>query len=109
MSRLGRGRVRVPERAAKGEIVEIRAMVEHPMESGFRVDNIGRTIPRHIVQSFSCAYGGKEVFRARLHPAVSTNPYFLFHIVATASAELAFTWTDDQGGVATERVLLTVT
>jgi sulfur-oxidizing protein SoxZ len=108
MSRLGRGRVRVPERAAKGEIVEIRAMVEHPMESGFRVDNTGRTIPRHIVESFSCTYGGKEVFRARLHPAVSTNPYFVFYLVATVSAELVFTWADDQGGVTTERTMLTV-
>jgi sulfur-oxidizing protein SoxZ len=108
MSRMGRGRVRVPERASRGEVVEVRAMVEHPMESGFRVDNMGRTIPRHIVQSFTCTYAGKEVFRVRLHPAVSTNPYFVFHLVATDTAELVFTWTDDQGGVATERALLEV-
>ncbi len=108
MSRLGRGRVRVPERAAKGEIVEIRAMVEHPMESGFRVDNMGRTIPRHIVESFTCTYGGSEVFRVRLHPAVSTNPYFVFYVVATMTAELVFTWTDDQGGTATEKAVLAV-
>jgi sulfur-oxidizing protein SoxZ len=108
MSRVGKGRVRVPERAARGEIVEIRAMVEHPMDSGFRVDNMGRTIPRHIVESFTCSYGGREVFRARLHPAVSTNPYFLFYVVASESAELVFTWTDDQGGVTTETALLRV-
>jgi sulfur-oxidizing protein SoxZ len=100
--------VRVPERATRGEIVEIRAMVEHPMDSGFRVDNMGRTVPRHIVELLTCTYGGKEVFRARLHPAVSTNPYFLFHLVATGSAEIVFTWVDDQGGVATETALLTV-
>ena len=108
MSRLGRGRVRVPEHAARGEIIEIRAMVEHPMESGFRVDNMGRTIPRHIVESFSCIYDGKEIFRARLHPAVLTNPYFAFHLVATVSAELVFTWTDDEGGIATEHAMLNV-
>jgi sulfur-oxidizing protein SoxZ len=108
MSRLGKPRVRVPERAAKGAIVEIRAMVEHPMESGFRLDNVGRAIPRHIVESFTCSYLGQEVFHVRLHPAVSTNPYFVFHLVAVDSGELVFTWTDDEGGVATERTLLTV-
>lgn len=108
MSKLGKARIRVPQRAAKGRVVEIRSMVDHPMDSGFRVDNMGRTVPRHIVESFTCTYGGKEVFRARLHPAVSTNPYFMFYVVATASAELVFTWIDDQGGMVTETAFLTV-
>jgi sulfur-oxidizing protein SoxZ len=109
MSAMGEPRVRAPERARPGERVEIRAMVQHPMESGFRVDNVGRNIPRHIVDTFTCAYGGKEVFRAKLHPAVSTNPYFVFYLVATRSGELLFTWTDDRGGVATHTAHLEVT
>ena len=56
MSRMGKARVRVPERAAKGQIVEIRTMVDHPHESGFRHDNMGRLVPRHIVESFTCNY-----------------------------------------------------
>ncbi|HUF22424.1 MAG TPA: thiosulfate oxidation carrier complex protein SoxZ [Burkholderiales bacterium] len=101
MSRIGKPRVRVPESAKRGEVFEIRTMVEHPMESGFRYNNIGQLVPRHIVETFTCTYNGREIFRARLHPAVSTNPYFLFHTVATESGELVFTWSDDQGGVAT--------
>lgn len=97
----GAARVRVPERAKRGEVIEIRAMIEHPMESGFRLNNVGKPIPRHIVESFTCEYDGREIFRARLHPAVSTNPYFLFYTVATASGELRFTWKDDRGGVTT--------
>jgi sulfur-oxidizing protein SoxZ len=108
MSRIGAGRVRLPERAAKGEVIEIRAMVEHPMESGFRVDNMGRRIARHIVESFTCAYNGREIFRVRLHPAVSTNPYFLFHAVAMESGDFVFTWTDDQGGRATHTARIEV-
>lgn len=108
MSRIGAGRVRMPERAARGEVIEIRAMVEHPMDSGFRVDNMGRTIPRHIVETFSCAYNGREIFRVRLHPAISTNPYFLFHAVATESGELVFTWSDDQGGSASQTARIEV-
>lgn len=109
MSRMGKARVRVPERAAKGTIVEIRALVDHPHESGFRHDDMGRPIPRHIVESFTCSYNGREIFRAKLHPAVSTNPYFMFYAVATESGELVFTWTDDQGGVARETAKIQVT
>lgn len=109
MSRMGKARVRVPEQAAKGEVVEIRAMVDHPHESGFRHDNMGRPIPRHIVESFTCSYNGREIFRAKLHPAVSTNPYFMFHALAMESGELVFTWTDDQGGVATQTAKIAVT
>ena len=96
MSMLGEARVRVPERARRGEQVEIRTMITHPQESGFRVNNVGRNIPRHIVETFTCQYDGKEVFRAKLHPGVSTNPYLVFYVVATHSADLVFTWTDDQ-------------
>jgi sulfur-oxidizing protein SoxZ len=98
---LSNPRVRVPEGATRGEVIEIRAMIEHPMESGFRLNNVGKPIPRHIVESFTCRYAGREVFRVKLHPAVATNPYFLFYVVATQSGELTFTWTDDQGNVAT--------
>jgi sulfur-oxidizing protein SoxZ len=108
VSQPGPARVRVPERAVSGEPVEIRTMITHPMESGFRLDNMGRPIARHIVDTFTCAYDGKEVFRAKLHPAVSTNPYFVFYVVATRSADLLFTWTDDRGGVATHSVRLEV-
>lgn len=98
MSKLGTARVRVPARAKRGEVFEIRAMVEHPMESGFRLNNVGKPIARHIAESFTCSYDGHEVFRATLHPAVSTNPYFVFTAVATVSGEVRFEWTDDQGG-----------
>jgi sulfur-oxidizing protein SoxZ len=108
VSKLGAARVRVPPKAKAGEIIEIRALVEHPMESGFRLDNVGKPIPRHIVERFTCTYDGREVFRARLHPAVSTNPYFAFHLRATRSGDLVFTWNDDQGGVVTQTARLEV-
>lgn len=101
MSALGNARVRVPERARQGEVIEIRAMIDHPMESGFRLNNIGKPIARNIVQAFTCEYDGREIFRATLHPAISTNPYLVFYTVATHSGELKFTWRDDQGAIAT--------
>ena len=54
MSRMGAARVRMPANARQGEVIEIRTLVQHPMESGFRLDNTGKEIPRHIIQSFEC-------------------------------------------------------
>lgn len=106
---MANARIRMPAKARAGEIVEIRALVFHPMESGFRPDNVGRPIPRHIVEHFVCTVAGEEVFRARFHPGIAANPFTSFSVVATTSAELVFTWTDDRGGVTVERAWLEVT
>jgi sulfur-oxidizing protein SoxZ len=108
VSRIGVGRVRMPAKAKAGEVIEIRALVEHPMESGFRLNNVGKPIPRHIVDTFTVSYDGREVFAVRLHPAVSTNPYFVFSLVADRTGDVVFTWKDDQGGVATHTARLDV-
>jgi sulfur-oxidizing protein SoxZ len=108
VSRLGAARVRMPARARTGDVVEVRALVEHPMESGYRLDNVGKPIPRHIVERFTVSYDGREVFSARLHPAVSTNPYFAFYLRATRSGEVVFAWADDEGGVVTHTARLEV-
>ena len=105
---MGVARVRMPGSAKRGEVIEIRTLVQHPMESGFRLDNTGKEIARHIVESFDCTYNGREIFRAKLYPAVSTNPFFTFYAVATESGYFVFTWKDDQGGNATITQMLTV-
>lgn len=105
---MGKGRVRMPATARRGEIVEIRAQVEHPNDSGFRSDHMGRTIPRHVVERFTCSFEGEVVFEARLHPAVSTNPLLQFPFRAERSGVFEFTWTDDRGGEALVRHWLEV-
>ena len=107
-SRLGKVRIRVPKTAKRGEVIEVRVMVQHPMESGFRHDNVGKLVPRHIATDFNCRYNGREVFRADLHPAVSTNPYFSFYLVANDSGELVFSFADDRGGTVSETAQLSV-
>jgi len=93
----GRALVKVPSRARRGEVVSITALAAHPMETGYRTDAAGRTVPRNIVERFSCRYDGVEVFAAELFPAVTANPFLSFTTVATESGELEFTWTDDRG------------
>lgn len=102
-------KVRVPERAKRGEIIEIRSLAIHVMETGFRHDSVGQKVPRHIVEHFKCEYAGREIFSATLHPAIAANPYFVFHTRAVSSGEVLFTWRDDRGGVITERAHIEVT
>ncbi len=90
-------RVKVPKKAAKGEIIEIKTLISHKMESGQRKDSDGNTIPRKIINHFMCKYNGEVVFESEWHGAVSANPYMAFRTVADESGELEFIWTDDDG------------
>jgi sulfur-oxidizing protein SoxZ len=99
---MAQARIKVPETAAKGEIIEIKTLIQHPMETGFRRDPKGNVIPVHIIGRFVCIYNGDEVFRADFHPAIAANPYLTFRTVATESGWLEFIWHDDDGSVYTE-------
>lgn len=105
---LAPARVSIPKEAKKGEIIEIKALIRHPMETGYRVDNVGNQIPRNIITTFAVTYAGEEVFRMDLNPGVSANPFIAFHTVATETGELVFSWTDDAGEVITVTKTLTV-
>ena len=98
----------MPSQAKRGEVIEIRAIVSHTMETGFRRTERGAAIPRDIIQLFVCAYNGVEVFRAELHPAISANPYLAFSTVATESGTLEFRWSGDNGFSLTEKATLQV-
>ncbi|MFH1554346.1 MAG: thiosulfate oxidation carrier complex protein SoxZ [Pseudomonadota bacterium] len=104
-----RALVNVPKTARAGDIVEIRAMIAHPMETGYRQGPNGAMIPRNIIRRFVCTYDGAEVFAADFHPAVSANPYLAFSTCATASGTLTFAWTDDAGETQTATAEIVVT
>jgi sulfur-oxidizing protein SoxZ len=101
-------RISMPSQAKRGQVIEIRTIVAHHMETGFRRTERGATIPRDIIQLFVCTYNGVEVFRAELHPAISANPYIAFSTVATESGTLEFRWSGDNGYVLTEKAPLQV-
>ena len=100
--------INLPTRAKRGEVIEIKTLFAHPMETGYRVGPTGAVIPRDIINRFTCTYNGQEVFRADLFPAVAANPFIAFFAVATESGELAFSWTDDHGETQTEVRQITV-
>jgi len=100
--------INIPPRAKRGEIIEIKTLIQHPMETGYRLDNKGAEIPRDIISRFICSYNGEEVFRAELFPAISANPFIAFSTVATETGELVFTWIDDNGQIQSEIRQITV-
>lgn len=101
-------RLDVPKTAKRGEIIEIKTLVAHGMETGFRRTHLGVPIPRDIITTFVCLYNGVEVFRAELHPSVSANPYLHFCTIATESGALEFKWIGDNGFAATEVAQISV-
>src|SRR5688572_21634951 len=100
--------INVPARARRGEIIEVKTLVSHVMETGYRRTQDGAPIPRDIIRLFVCTYNGTEVFRAELHPAIAANPYIAFSTVATESGTLTFQWTGDSGFSVTESAKIVV-
>ena len=92
-------RVKVPKQAAAGEVITIKTLISHKMESGQRKDGDGNTIPRSIINRFVADFNGQNVIDVTMETAISTNPYFQFDAVVPESGEFKFTWYDDDGSV----------
>lgn len=101
-------RVSLPSTAKKGEVIEVKIAIQHPMETGFRFDMNGRAVPKNVINQFVCRYGGVEVFRAELGSGIAANPYLEFPLVAAASGKLEFEWVDDAGVRGAETATLVV-
>lgn len=105
---MSKPRIKVPDQAKVGDVIEIKTLISHVMETGQRKDREGNTIPRDIINTFTASYGGKEVFRASLQPGTAANPYIAFYMRVSGPGEILFTWTDDAGKKVTERAVLNV-
>lgn len=92
-------RVRVPKSVKKDEVITIKTLISHPMESGQRKDKDGKVIPRSIINRFTAEFNGTTVLDATLEPAISTNPYIEFDARVPESGAFKFTWYDDDGSV----------
>jgi len=97
MDQTVQSRLLVPSTAKKGEIIEIKTLISHPMLSGFTKDSSGKTIPRDIINTFTCTFNGQQVFKMDLNPAISANPFISFPVRVDQSGTFEFTWIDDNG------------
>jgi sulfur-oxidizing protein SoxZ len=105
---MARALINVPPKVKRGEIVEIKALISHPMETGYRPKGDGTFFPRDIIQKFVCTLNGEEIFRADFYPATAANPFIAFSTVAREGGLLVFSWIDDKGEAQQESAKLVV-
>ena len=106
---MARTLITAPSGARRGETVTLRVLLQHPMESGYRVGADGRLLPRDIVRRFSCSWNGERVVAVELFPAIAANPYLEFSALALDSGTLVFAWEGDHGFQHREQRAITVT
>jgi sulfur-oxidizing protein SoxZ len=100
--------VNAPARVRRGEVFEVKTLVAHPMETGFRAGMNGALIPRDIIQRLRCRYDGVDVLDLELSPAIAANPFVSFHMRVERSGMLELSWTGDNGFAASHRVAIAV-
>lgn len=103
-----RPRVKVPKSASAGDVITIKCLISHKMESGQRKDKDGNKIPRSIINNFTCAFNGETVIDVKMEPAISTNPYFEFDAKVPEAGEFTFVWNDDDGSVYEETKAISI-
>ena len=94
-----RARIAMPETASAGESIEVKTLVSHPMESGFRFDNSGEAIPRNIISKFEVIYMGEVAFSVKFGPGIAANPFLGFYLTLENSGLVEFVWTEQDGEV----------
>ena len=92
--------INAPKRAKKGDLIEIKALILHPMETGFRAGTNGRLIPRNIIERFTATWNGEEIFDMKFSPAIAANPFVTFFATARESGRIGLRWTGDHDFVA---------
>ena len=100
--------INVPKKAKRGDVIEIKTLMSHIMETGFRHLATGELVPRDIITSFVCRYNGNEIFRADLFPAIAANPFISFFTIAKESGKFEFEWIGDNGFSETASAAITI-
>jgi sulfur-oxidizing protein SoxZ len=103
-----KARIRLPDSARIGEVIEVKTLISHAMETGNRKTNEGNTIPRLLLHTLEVKFAGKEVFRASLHTGTAANPFIAFFMRVPGPGEFEFVWIEDGGARTTERQILNV-
>ncbi len=92
---------------AKDGITDVRVLMAHPMETGFRKDSSGKTIPAHYISDVKATSGGKTVLTAKWGQAVSQNPFLQFRFKgANPGDKVSVTWIDNKGETRTDEATI---
>lgn len=83
----------------RNNITTVRAIIRHPMETGFRVDeNSGELVPTHYIKLVTAKHNGQIVLSCDWSRAISKNPYLSFMFEGAKTGDkLELGWLDTQG------------
>jgi len=101
-------RISAPKTATRGEVIELKTLIQHDMESGYRLDSRGEVVPRKILEKFECFYNGEIIFQADFQRGIAANPFLTFYTKATESGTLRFKYTEETGKTFEDSVEITV-
>jgi len=91
----------------QGEVVNVRVLMAHIMETGYRNDESGKSIPAHFIQTVSVTHGDRTVLAAQWGRAVARNPYLEFRFKGGAKGDkLIVTWVDNAGDRRTDEAVI---
>ena len=91
----------------KDGVADVRVLMAHPMETGFRKDSTGKTIPAHFISDVKATSGGKTVLTAKWGQAISQNPFLQFRFKgASAGDKVTVTWVDNMGETRTDEATI---
>lgn len=91
-----------------GDMVDVKILMRHDMETGQRKDAAGKVIPGHFIQKLVIKSNDKIVLDALFGPSVSKDPYLAFKFKGGAKGDkISVTWTDNRGDTRTDQTIAT--
>jgi sulfur-oxidizing protein SoxZ len=98
----GQGKILLPARITRNAVINVRALLSHPMLTGMSRDSAGIPIPAYFVNEVEVTYGGERVAHFEWTSGISRDPFVGFSLRASREAPLTVTWKDNKGGVYTQ-------
>jgi sulfur-oxidizing protein SoxZ len=103
---VGEARIRVPDQIKRGDLITVNSIISHPMDTGFFRTAAGDPIPAYFIKQVVVTYGAQEVARFEWTSGISRDPVVSFTLKADKEAPLTMIWTDNQGAVFRQSVLI---
>jgi sulfur-oxidizing protein SoxZ len=93
--------------AANDELVEVKVLMRHDMETGQRKDAAGAVIPAHFIQQLVAKCNDTVVLDALFGTSVSKDPFLSFKFKGGKKGDkVSISWTDNQGDSRTDETVV---
>ena len=96
--------IKIRIKLLENDITQVRALIAHPMETGYKRDEKGNKIPAHYIQELTVKHNDKVITNSIMGSGISRNPYFAFKFKGGKSGDkITISWVDNLGFTASEK------